>query len=760
MALWTLFGGYFMSTKIYAHTTPDEWQTLEDHQEQTAIQASKFAKKFDSADWAWNAAFLHDLGKIDQRFQKKLNVAQGLDYEYENATASGSGNHSGAGAAYAEERYGKIHGRTLAYLIAGHHAGLPDYMEDKTGNAALRIRMNEAKRDLEIIREKMESHVVGLENLSAFPDFVKGHNYHLWVRMLFSCLVDADWLDTERVMDFKKSDKRKSLEFPTIDELSQKFWEYMNKKISESDQTARLNCIRNEILEACRKAAECEPGLFTLTVPTGGGKTLSSMAFALEHAQKHRKDRIIYVIPYTSIIEQTANIFRNVFDEGNVVEHHSNVSGDDEDRVEMDMAAENWDASIIVTTNVQFFESLYAAKPKKCRKLHNIVNSVVLIDEAQLISPEYVTPCVDVINELTQSFGVSLVLCTATQPALPGLRPAYEIVPDPQRYYEELKRVKYKFPENVNQPTTWEELAEDLKRHKEVLCVVNTRKDCRMLYDLLKEIPGTFHLSALMCGEHRSEVIEEIRRRLKKNRELKASGKPLEPLRVISTQLVEAGVDIDFPVVYRALAGLDSIVQAAGRCNREGKLEYEGQPVKGEVYVFVPEKPAPKGLLRKGEDTTIALLALGTLDSQDPSTFTQYFDLFYKSLNETGQNILDDLKPSGREGSVYFRTVGERFQLIDDQYTSPVIVRYGKSVELLNRLQQEGPHKELMRKLQRFTVNVPHYAVREMCDQGMIRFLEFRGKMTNILLQNTDCYQSEYGFDIMRRSLSCEESIV
>ena len=519
-------------SKFYAHSGScqdrSDWQLLSEHQYETASLASSFAQHFTSSDWTWTAALLHDLGKIDPRFQKKLHEANGL--EYEDEALSGSVNHSGAGAAYAEEKYGPIFGRTLAYLILGHHAGLPDYQTDQTGNAAFVARMPEAKENLAEIEEAIAPFVADMKESLQLPEFVKkqkGHNYHLWVRMLFSCLVDADWLDTERVMSPEKYGKRSKIEFPSIDELTQKIREHMN---SFSGTTGRFNEIRREILEACRMAAQQEPGLFTLTVPTGGGKTLSSMAFALEHAKKYKKDRIIYVIPYTSIIEQTADVFGKVFGKNNVVEHHSNVSDDDNDRIELDMAADNWDAPIIVTTNVQFFESLYASKPKRCRKLHNIANSVVIIDEAQLISPEHLTPCVDVINELTRSFGVSMVLCTATQPALDTLNKkkigvqldtAREIIPDPNQYYESLKRVEYHFPENINEPTTWEKLAEELKQHDEVLCVVNTRRDCRELYDLMKDQPGMIHLSALMCGEHRSEVIKDIKKRLEENRELK-----------------------------------------------------------------------------------------------------------------------------------------------------------------------------------------------------------------------------------------------
>jgi CRISPR-associated endonuclease/helicase Cas3 len=349
----------------------------------------------------------------------------------------------------------------------------------------------------------------------------------------------------------------------------------MEEKTAQAPPTP-VNVIRKEVLTACREAARDAAGLYSLTVPTGGGKTLSGLAFALEHAVRHGKSRIVYVIAYTSIIEQTAQVLSEIFGPENVVEHHSNLAPERETERSR-LASENWDAPILVTTNVQFFESLYAARSSRCRKLHNLVNSVVILDEAQLLPPELLTPCVDVLNHLTRHYGVTVLLSTATQPALPGLDPAREIVPDKIRLYETLKRTEIRFPDSLQEPTDWETVAEELRRHEQALCVVNTRRDC---YDLFRLMPeGTIHLSALMCGEHRSQVIAEIKRHLKEG----------APCRVISTQLVEGGVDLDFPVVYRALAGLDSIAQAAGRCNREGRLNAEGRL--GVVRVFVPPKP-------------------------------------------------------------------------------------------------------------------------------------------------------------------------
>jgi CRISPR-associated endonuclease/helicase Cas3 len=564
---------------------------------------------------------------------------------------------------------------------------------------------------------------------------VKKENFHLWVRMLYSCLVDADYLDTEAFMQPEQTGRRSG--FTSLGELKAVFDAHMALKAAASPKTP-VNAIRQEILAACRSAAEQPPGLFTLTVPTGGGKTLSGMAFALDHTVKHGKTRIIYVIPYTSIIEQTAATLAGIFGLQNVVEHHSNLDPERETQRSR-IAAENWDAPIIVTTNVQFFESLYAAKSSRCRKLHNIVNSVVILDEAQLLPPELLSPCVDAMNRLVRDYGVTMVLSTATQPALPGLHAPCEIVSDPPRLYARLMRTKITFPASLHEPTIWQELAERLQQHDQVLCVVNTRRDCHDLFKLMPK--GTIHLSALMCGEHRSKIIWTIKERL-------AGG---QTTRVVSTQLVEAGVDMDFPVVYRALAGLDSIAQAAGRCNREGNLNAQGQL--GDVRVFVPPKPSPPGLLLKGEMTTRELCSDPDFNPQHPTNYTRYFDLFYPRVNETGAAILKDLTPSNSVLGVHFRTVGERFKLIKDDQQRPMFVHYDETADsLIRQLHFGGPNRDLLRKLQRNTVNLPVWLF-ERLRGDMIEewpgFWVWNGR-----------YDKDCGVDVFGDGLSPEETII
>jgi CRISPR-associated endonuclease/helicase Cas3 len=690
-------------TNRFAHSKegapPEEWQRLEDHLNNVAERASCFAEKFYSTDWAWNAGWLHDLGKAANEFQAYLLKSNGLDdSEYD---CTGKINHSSAGAAYALDFFGTKPGLIYAYLSAGHHAGLPDYHSAETGNAALTCRLKEGKNNLSRIHKEAEEQGKNLRRATALPSFVKIDHFHLWIRFLFSSLVDADYLDTECFMDPDRSGQRGR--YPGLHELKIQFDVYM-ESMAKKDPGKEINKTRNSILSACRNAANQPQGLFTLNVPTGGGKTLSSMAFALDHAVKHGKERIIYVIPYTSIIEQTAIIMADIFGAGNIIEHHSNFDSEKETQRNR-LASENWDAPIIVTTNVQFFESLYAAKPGRCRKLHNIVNSVVILDEAQLIPPKLLDPCVNVINHLTRHYGVTMVLSTATQPALPKLDKPFEIINNPASLYHQLKRTDVVFPLDLKTRKTWEDMVERLTKHEQVLCVVNTRRDCHDLFRLMPK--DTIHLSALMCGEHRSEIIHKIKQNL-------ALG---TPIRVISTQLVEAGVDIDFPVVYRAIAGLDSIAQAAGRCNREGELNKTGKL--GEVHVFVPPKSPPGGQLRKGEDTTIELMSLEGFNPQHPDAFTRYFYLFYSKLNDTGRRFKEWFEDEAKDIRIHFRTASKNFNLIDES-SQTLFVNYKESQTWLDELRHIGPTRRNMRKLQRFTVNVSQCDFEHMKKEKMV----------------------------------------
>lgn len=703
---------------------------LDEHLRGVAQRAEECAGNFGGGDWAQVAGLWHDLGKYSAEFQRRIKSLSGYDLEAHLEGPVGRVDHSTAGAQHAVSQFG-VHGRILAYLIAGHHAGLPDWHTSETRGAALKARLDD-KSHLERALSQPIPPEIRVQPKPVSPLLGKADGFALWVRMLFSCLVDADFLDTEAFMDEGKAVQR--ADTPAIQELLLRFNAYMKEKFADAPAT-NVNRIRTEVLRQCRNKASNTPGLFSLTVPTGGGKTLSSLAFALEHAARHGKRRVIYAIPYTSIIEQTANIFREAFPDA-VVEHHSNLDPDEE-TVKSRLATENWDAPLIVTTNVQFFESLFAAKTSRCRKLHNIVNSVVVLDEAQLLPPEFLQPILDVMNLLVQHYSVTFVLSTATQPALGtlqtfqrtirGLENVREIIDNPDNLYRDLERVSITLPYDLHDRQDWDAVAEEVQQHPSVLVVVNSRADARELHRRMPE--GTVHLSALMCGEHRSRVIADVKQRLLTE----------DAVRVVSTQLVEAGVDLDFPFVFRALAGLDSLAQAAGRCNREGKLE------RGHVIVFVPPRPAPPGHLRRAADTTISLLAGTTEQPLRRDLFRSYFEHFYiraPSLDKHG--ITELLKPEGLgedQLKVQFRTAAQCFQLIDESGYRSVLVYYGESPALVGRLRKEGPKRWLMRKLQRYTVSLPHYQFQKLLTNG-----DLEEVCTGIFAQTSDAlYHPELG---------------
>jgi CRISPR-associated endonuclease/helicase Cas3 len=487
--------------------------------------------------------------------------------------------------------------------------------------------------------------------------------------------------------------------------LKQTFDDYMRRMTRDAENTS-VNELRANILRDCRVAAENLQGVYTLTVPTGGGKTLSAMAFALDHAVKHNLKRIIIVIPYTSIIEQTAEQYRKIFGDI-IVEHHSNLDPERE-TAKSRLSTENWDASIIVTTNVQLLESLFAAKTSRCRKLHNIVNSVIVIDEAQLLPPNFFQPILDAFQLLVSHYGVTLVLSTATQPALASRKDAFgkvrlrgidnarEIISDVPALYRALNRIKVEKPIDMSARVSWEQLAVELKQYQSVLVIVNTRKDCRALFDLMPK--GTIHLSALMCGEHRSRVIADIKRNLKEGK----------LVRVVSTQLVEAGVDVDFPVVYRALAGLDSIAQAAGRCNREGKLKNDqGDFVKGRVVVFVPPNAPPKGMLTFGEQATKSVWYGEQNELLSNDLYTKYFQQYFSSVDNDEKNINQLLTKDAGDLVIQFRSAADKFRLIDDKNTVSILVPYDdKAIKLIDALRYGNVSKVIFRKLQRYCVTI------------------------------------------------------
>ena len=729
---------------------------LVDHLRAVAALAAVFSQPFDAADptqrWAYLAGLWHDLGKYRPGFQKYVRLADNPDAHIEGKVGGREKTHSAAGALWALQRLEQTHGsqgklaaHVLAYLIAGHHAGLGDWSDGLQQRLSHPDSLQELQESLAV---NPPAEVLMPDNFTPDLRRIPGGpgGFALWVRMLFSCLVDADFLDTEAHFDISKPIRREG--FPTLAQMRDAFDAHM--AALPAAQTP-VNTLRVDILRQCRTKAALPAGFFSLTVPTGGGKTLSSLAFALEHAQTHDKRRIVYAIPYTSIIEQTADVFRKVFkalgDEV-LIEHHSQADAAEKDETARSrLACENWDAPLVVTTNVQLFESLFAAKTSRCRKLHNLVGSVIVLDEAQQLPPAFLQPILDVLNLLVAHYGVTVVLCTATQPALNstayfdasknlrGLENVREIIDDPDDLFDALKRVQVELPPDWTTPTPWADIAAQLSAEDCVLAIVSTRKAARELQRLMPA--DTLHLSALMCGAHRKDVIAHIKKRLQAKRE----GRDTLPLRVVSTQLVEAGVDIDFPVVYRALAGLDSIAQAAGRCNREGRLEG-----KGRVVVFVPPEKPPLGHLRKGADACISTMHTQAHDPLARGLFARYFTEFYHSVDLDNRGVVNMLKVQPRDLAVKFRSAADAFRLIEDADSATVVVRYSAHQEhiesLLGTLTAEGPQRWLMRKLQRYTVTIPQRLAMQMLDRGDLT-LPMPGLY---VLKNTDnLYSSTLG---------------
>jgi CRISPR-associated endonuclease/helicase Cas3 len=594
-----------LMTAPLAHSANPQGKThdLARHLYDTAQLVADFASAFDSAGFGRCAGLWHDLGKNALDVQARL--AQSADAHIEGGPGSGRVDHSSAGALYALDTLKAGLGLPLSFVIAGHHAGLADKVDLDNRLAGKRDRLqaalaNPAKVVPPAERPVPPSFLQAAPGVSA-EDLKR--RYELWVRMLFSCLVDADFLDTER--HFQEQQFRLRGHYLSLAQLKERFDKELERRFAQA-LPSKVNYIRNQVRAACQaKGRGCPQGVFTLNGPTGCGKTLASMAFALEHAARHQLERIIVVLPFTSIIDQNAKVYRDFFGAENVLEHHASIDLDDPTRENpaSRVARENWDAPIIVTTSVQLLESLLANRTSRCRKLHNVARSVLIFDEVQTLPIAHLTPILDVLKELVRAYQVTLVLSTATQPALKhrswglgqvflGFEKTTEIVEDVDRTFEALKRVEVKWPADLQQPKTWDELAKEVRQEEEVLVIVHKRDDARQLAELL---PDSIHLSALMCPKHRLQVIERIKTELEANHMRRERKELTRPLRVVSTQLVEAGVDLDFPVVYRALAGLDAIAQAAGRCNREGRLDRLGQ-----VRVFAAPTEPRKALCAMG----------------------------------------------------------------------------------------------------------------------------------------------------------------
>ncbi len=679
-------------TPYWAHVGkfPAEGHGLKEHLLAVGRRAAEFAAAFQAREWGESAGLWHDLGKYSSEFQHYLQIPTDASAE----TSPGHVDHSTAGAQHAARRI-PILGHLLSYAIAGHHAGL---LDGRSEEAAQEKRL---KKPCAVWEH-------GLAELPDPPDlqppdflraaFGKKDAFAIafFVRMLFSCLVDADFLDTERAMNPEKFETRPR--FPSLGTLAASFFQSL-EKMEHKAGTEDINAVRHQIRRDCEHAADQPPGFFSLTVPTGGGKTLSSMAFALRHALRHDLRRVVYVAPFTTIIEQNAGVFREHLGREVVLEHHCNLDPEKESEAAR-LASENWDAPVIVTTSVQFYESLFANKPSRCRKLHRIARSVIVLDEAQTLPVNYLKPCHRALELLVRDYGCTVLLCTATQPEIRrrpgfeiGLEGVREIMPDPAKLYHSLERVEVARLGLQNDA----QLRERILAEKQALCIVNTTRHARLLFDAIGPAPGHFHLSARMCPAHRHLRLWQIRRALK-------SG---AVCRVISTQVVEAGVDLDFPVVYRAMAGLDSIAQAAGRCNRRNKL---GRP--GGVYIFTSEHASANRYFADTAQCAAQVLEIHA-DPLSLEANERFFRLYYwdQKARWDAHHILENFHLEQNRDFPFnfsFETAARNFHLIDDASECAVLIPWGrKDRTLCQRLRaMSAPDRETLRQAQRLAVRV------------------------------------------------------
>lgn len=696
---------------LYQNRDNGQWmiQTNDEHQKGVADMAASFAGQFGLPSWGRALGLLHDKGKERAAFQQYIRKMNGLPTSdkkrYDDHT------HAFVCGILAKELMGKDVSHLLVNQIISHHTGLHDFgdVENILKERLLSKEINEG--DISINKPLLFQEFID----SPFSKSkVEWKHFHHLSRMLFSCLVDADRLDTERFMDVESWRKRGNS--ATLADLLPQLEAYMQKLQSNAADT-KVNRIRQQVKEQCSRTSSSEKGFYSLTVPTGGGKTLSSLLWAMKHAVSHSMNRIIIAIPYTSIIVQTAGLLKEIFGEENVLEHHSNFDPDDikdeENREKAKLATENWDYPIIVTTNVQLFESMFSNKTSDCRKLHNMANSILVLDEVQMLPTGFLRPIVDALKAYQEMFGVSVLFTTASQPVLSGLiegtnpkadfkgiEHIKEIIPEEFALHDQLRRVKLSIDDTGK---TYDEIAAKVSEYNKVLCIVNTRKDAKELYDRLPNDGVKLHLSRMMCPAHLHETIGKIKTLLKDE------SQPI--VRVIATQLVEAGVDIDFPVVFRQEAGLDSVLQAAGRCNREGRSAM------GHTFVFSLAAEKRKLFGSMADSNNARLNLPEDSDWFAPSTMKAYFCQLYSRKQTFDEKDIKHwlYKPT----ELCFETASKEFRLIDDTSIN-VIVNWENSMELIEQLKESGCTYSLVKQLAKFTVGIRSYDFKQLKGYGLV----------------------------------------
>ncbi len=733
---------YHATSQWFAHSGKledlSDWQPLREHLNAVAKLAAEHAKVFGGQDWAYLIGLLHDLGKYTQAFQARLH---GDPTRADHATAGAKVVMQHLTELYGNNSSVQAMAKLLAFAIAGHHAGLPNGLDEGKGRSTLRQRLALSfGKEIPALNEAWKKEIVLPQSLTApmlnahpNPEKYKNFRWVFFTRMLFSCLIDADRIDTENHTRRLEGRNPLESEYPNITSLQTQLNRHLQTLIQGAKPT-NVNSLRQDILKHGRQQAiePRESGLYSLTVPTGGGKTLTSLAFGLDHAAQHQLRRVIYVIPFTSVIEQTAEVFRTAMGDfkNAVLEHHSGFDRDKlpeelktqtkqpkaDYRDKLRLAMESWESPIVVTTAVQFFESLFSDRPSQCRKLHNIANSVIVLDEAQTLPLKLLRPIMAAIDELAMNYGCSIVLCTATQPALQdcdefhnGFKNVREIAPNPPELFEKLRRTKI----NSLGEQSDDALIANLRRHNQVLMIVNNRRHARELFNAIANEEGSHHLTTAMCAQHRTQKLLEIRQRLKDGL----------PCRLVATSLIEAGVDVDFPTVYRAEAGLDSIAQAAGRCNREGRRTVE----ESQVFVFQSSKwKAPADLAQLAAPMR-SILRLHDGDVLAPAALKSYFQQVYyaKGADLDHHRILTKIRVA-EECEFPFQDIARDFRMIDSNML-PLIVPFDdearESLKLLRCLPENMSVSTPSKRLQRYIVQVPERAFVQLLKVGAIQVI-------------------------------------
>ena len=731
-------------TKVFfAHSgTPgdqSDWQLLDDHLRQTGELASERASIFDLAQTARLAGEMHDFGKYNPEFS---DVLRGKNTRVDHSTA-------GAKQIYDRSTRGQRPWAEIpAYAILGHHAGLPN----ADGGAGLRRRIDNFDNPItpDIIDAVNLDLAPVVEELKGKtrPGALAAFDLSVAGRMLFSCLVDADFRDTEAYYN-RLEGRRRDRTWPALPDIVDRLRTAFDETLARFDRNSELNQLRSQFLVDIRSRADMQPGLFTLTVPTGGGKTLASMGFALDHAAIHGHRRIIYAIPYTSIIDQTAEIFRNLFGEI-VLEHHSAIDAEkpgQERRDKLRLAMEDWAAPIVVTTNVQLFESLFSARPSRCRKLHNIAGSIIVLDEAQCLPRKLLMPVLRIIETLAAHYGCTILFCTATQPAFDshlleegGLAlevrelAAVPLDTGPNALSHRLRRARIVMGDEMDDPA----LIRALRDTPQGLVIVNSRAHALSLFEAAKaeELEGLIHLTTRQYPAHRRRIIAEIRQRLD-------PASP-QPCRLIATSLIEAGVDLDFPKGWRAAAGLDSLVQAAGRINREGRRPVEDSTL---TVFTAPDREVPKDL-----EPMIAAMRSTASRNEDllyPEAMRDWFEKVYwtAGVERLGQPMVDAFKLASTGTDFPYRKTAEKFRMIEDTMLPIIVPGDPDALKQVTRLEIEGIASGVIaRALQPFTVQIPDRDRRKLIENEHAEFAvrKLRGDQFCVL-KNASLYHEDSG---------------